>query len=57
MSGENTSLAHERRLEAERWLSVATEDVAVARLCLGAYEPKLGSGAYHCQQAVEKLLK
>jgi HEPN domain-containing protein len=56
-SGENPAFAHERRLEAERWVVVAIEDVAVARLCLGADEPKLGSAAYHCQQAVEKLLK
>jgi HEPN domain-containing protein len=56
-SGENPAIAHERRLEAERWLVVATEDLAVARLCIGACEPKLGSAAYHCQQAVEKLLK
>jgi HEPN domain-containing protein len=57
MSGDNNAVAHERRLEAERWLAVAIEDVAVAELCLGAYEPKTGSCAYHCQQAVEKLLK
>lgn len=41
----------------ERWLAVAEVDRRTALACL-ADEPALhGSAAFHCQQAVEKLLK
>jgi HEPN domain-containing protein len=57
MSGHDPDLIAERRLEAVRWISIAIDDADVARLCLNAYEPKIAVGAYHCQQAVEKLMK
>ncbi|MGQ0662874.1 MAG: HEPN domain-containing protein [Pseudomonadota bacterium] len=46
-----------RWLEARRWFAVANEDLRVARACLTMDEPALGAAAYHCQQAVEKLMK
>ena len=39
------------------WLAVASEDRRVAALCLAAEPPLRGVAAFHCQQAVEKLLK
>jgi HEPN domain-containing protein len=39
------------------WLAVANEDRRVAALCLAADPPLRGVAAFHCQQAVEKLLK
>ena len=36
MSDEIPTVAQERRQEAERRLTIASEDVAVARLCLFA---------------------
>jgi len=39
------------------WLAVANEDRRVAALCLTADPPLRGVAAFHCQQAVEKLLK
>ena len=58
MSGrEDPDLVADRREEAVRWCSIAIDDAEVARLCLDAYEPKLAVGAYHCQQAIEKLMK
>lgn len=52
MSGAD---AGERRAEAERWLAIADQDVAAARLCLIGALPAVA--AYHCQQAVEKIAK
>jgi HEPN domain-containing protein len=58
MSGrDEPDLMAGRREEAARWFSIATDDGEVVRLCLDAYEPKLAAGAYHCQQAIEKLMK
>ena len=39
------------------WLAAANEDRRVAALCLAADPPLRGVAAFHCQQAVEKLLK
>jgi len=57
MSEHDPDFVAERRLEATRWLSIAIDDADVVRLCLDAYEPKIAVGAYHCQQAIEKLMK
>jgi HEPN domain-containing protein len=39
------------------WLHVADSDHRAARACLAADPPLPGVAAYHCQQAIEKLLK
>ncbi len=39
------------------WLAVAQEDRRVAAICIAADPPLRGIAAFHCQQAVEKLLK
>jgi HEPN domain-containing protein len=57
MNAPESDPVEERRKEAARWLLVATDDAGVARLCLDAYEPKIGAAAYHCQQSVEKMMK
>ena len=45
------------RAEVRRWLAIVEEDLAAARLCLGA-EPVLSEiAAYHAQQALEKTAK
>ena len=51
--------AHPRaRWEAvEDWLAMAQEDRRVAAMCLAMDPPMRGTAAFHCQQAVEKLLK
>ncbi|MGH7028927.1 MAG: HEPN domain-containing protein, partial [Stellaceae bacterium] len=41
----------------ERWLAVANVDRRTALACLADEPPLLESAAFHCQQAVEKLLK
>jgi uncharacterized protein len=41
----------------EDWLAVAQEDQRVAAACLAMDPPMRGVAAFHCQQAVEKLLK
>ena len=41
----------------ESWLEAADLDRKTAALCLGADAPLRGSAAFHCQQAIEKLLK
>ncbi len=46
-----------RRDEARRWLAVADEDLATVGACLAAAPPLPKSAAYHCQQAIEKLIK
>lgn len=46
-----------RRHEAWRWIKAADEDVRAARLCLAGAEPAWASAAFHCHQAIEKLLK
>ncbi len=41
----------------ERWLAKAEADRRVAVSCMAMVPPEPGSAAFHCQQAVEKLLK
>jgi HEPN domain-containing protein len=41
----------------EDWLAVAEEDRRVAAGCMAMDPPVRGIAAFHCQQAVEKLLK
>jgi uncharacterized protein len=41
----------------EDWLAVAEEDRRVAAGCMAMDPPLRGVAAFHCQQAVEKLLK
>jgi HEPN domain-containing protein len=41
----------------ERWLKKAEDDRRVAVSCMAMVPPLPGSAAFHCQQAVEKLLK
>jgi HEPN domain-containing protein/predicted nucleotidyltransferase len=41
----------------ERWLKVADADRKAVELCIAADPPLRGIAAFHCQQAVEKLLK
>jgi HEPN domain-containing protein len=41
----------------EDWLAVAQEDRRVAAACLAMDPPMRGVAAFHCQQAVEKILK
>jgi HEPN domain-containing protein len=40
-----------------RWLAKAEADRRVAANCIAMVPPEPGSAAFHCQQAVEKLLK
>ncbi|MGD0431657.1 MAG: HEPN domain-containing protein [Acetobacteraceae bacterium] len=54
MSGPDPSELWEKVLE---WLHVAGSDQRAARICLAAVPPLPGVAAYHCQQAIEKLLK
>jgi HEPN domain-containing protein len=53
----NGDEAAERNREAAGWLSIAREDIRVARACLALDPPARGVAAYHCQQAAEKLVK
>lgn len=53
----NANEAAVRRQEAARWLTVAAEDMRVARACLRMEPPAVGVAAYHAHQAAEKLLK
>lgn len=41
----------------ERWLAVAARDRRTVMVCLADDPPLFESAAFHCQQAVEKLLK
>jgi HEPN domain-containing protein len=41
----------------ERWLKKAEADRRVAASCMTMVPPEPGSAAFHCQQAVDKLLK
>lgn len=43
--------------EALRWFDHADDDLRTAEVCAAADPPLLGPGAYHCQQAAEKILK
>jgi HEPN domain-containing protein len=53
-----TSADPQARWEAvENWLQRADEDRRVAASCMAMAPPSHASAAFHCQQAVEKLLK
>lgn len=43
--------------EALLWLAKADEDIRMAGLALAAEPPLVDPAAYHCQQAVEKIIK
>jgi len=43
--------------ELRRWVEKAQHDVDTAELALGFARPITDTAAFHCQQAVEKLLK
>jgi uncharacterized protein len=48
---------HARWEAVERWLAVAINDRKTVAACMTADPPLRGSAAFHCQQAIEKLLK
>lgn len=54
MSGTDSN---ERRIEAQRWLSIADQDLLAARNGLSVSPRLIGIAAYHCQQAAEKIVK
>ena len=43
--------------EAALWLAKADDDIRVASMTLAADPPMLDPAAFHCQQAVEKIIK
>lgn len=43
--------------EARRWFEFVENDLRTAEACLAAKPILLGSAAYHCQQAAEKVIK
>jgi len=43
--------------EVQRWLRKAHRDWSAARKILASQEPETDVAAFHCQQAVEKMLK
>ena len=43
--------------EASLWLAKADDDIRVASMTLAANPPMLDPAAFHCQQAVEKIIK
>lgn len=43
--------------EASLWLAKADDDIRVASMTLAADPPMLDPAAFHCQQAVEKIIK
>jgi len=51
------SESNDHALVARRWFLVAHRDILSADACLDAPEPIPETAAYHCQQAVEKLIK
>lgn len=51
------SESDDHALVARRWFLVAHRDILSAHACLDAPESIPESAAYHCQQAVEKLVK
>jgi len=44
-------------VEIQQWLLKAQHDIESSRLLLASDPPILDTGVYHCQQAVEKVLK
>lgn len=57
MSGDDSELARDRRHIGRSWLNHATEDLRIARVCIGLAPPSLATAAYLCQQAAEKAVK
>jgi HEPN domain-containing protein len=57
MSEDDDALADDHRLVARTWVLIADRDVRSAQACLDASVPIPETAAYHCQQAVEKLIK
>ena len=55
MSGPESPILPENRLEARRWMAIVDEDIDVAIAAMRL--PRLGASAYHVQQAAEKLIK
>src|SRR3972149_5305387 len=55
----NSSMPHETDeiLEIRQWLTKAKHDWAVAKQIMGGGAVETDVAAFHCQQAVEKLLK
>jgi HEPN domain-containing protein len=49
--------SHARWQAVERWLRVAERDRKTVLACMAGDPPLYDSAAFHCQQAVEKLLK
>ena len=49
--------AEARWSAARQWFSKADDDLAVAGRCLAGRRPLVESAAFHCQQAIEKMLK
>jgi HEPN domain-containing protein len=43
--------------DAVLWFAKANDDIRVAELALAADPPMLDPAAFHCQQAVEKIIK
>jgi HEPN domain-containing protein len=43
--------------ELRRWIQKADHDVQTAEVAVGLSRPVTDTAAFHCQQAVEKLLK
>jgi HEPN domain-containing protein len=43
--------------ELRRWIQKADHDIQTAQVAVGLSRPVTDTAAFHCQQAVEKLLK
>lgn len=56
MSDPSRELAKQWR-EARRWLAKADDDLTAVRRCIDGDPPLVEPAAFHCQQAVEKILK
>jgi HEPN domain-containing protein len=46
-----------KRADVQAWIRKAAQDLRAAELDLDAEPPLVADAAFHCQQAVEKLLK
>ena len=55
LSSMSDADADDRAAEVARWLMIADQDIAAARICLEGNLPAIA--AYHCQQAIEKIAK
>ncbi|MGQ9610662.1 MAG: HEPN domain-containing protein [bacterium] len=43
--------------EVNEWIRIAKEDLKAAQILLSYHQPVIGIACFHCQQAIEKLLK